>query len=534
MLFEIICKEFHQQRIEFHKGLNTILGTKNGDNSIGKSSFLMIVDFVFGGNTYAHATDIIRNVGHHDICFSFIFEEEKFCFIRNTLNHQVVLKCDSNYIQQKELSVDEFCNWLNEKYKLELPYLSFRDAVGRYIRVYGKENLSEKQPLHAVMKEKSQKATYALLKLFDLYFSIHNLEKQHSISKEAVDTFRKAQKHHFVANITKRQVDSNNKEIEALTAQIEQIAIGLEKGLVDLDAELSDEAIRVKQFLSRARRQRSSINAKLKVIEENLSYSFSNTTDDFEQLKKFFPDTNLAALSEIEKFHSEISFVFSTELQSEKKRLQKEIANVELVISEYELQLESLIKNPKLSKTILARHSDLQRQIGVLKAQNEAYLKMSQLKQTEKEDNDRLKEVEIEQFAVLEKKVNSKMEEINDTIYSGTYNAPILTFGENKYTFFTPDDTGTGIAYKGLIVLDLSVLALTRLPLLVHDSVLLKQISDVAIEKILDLYQDQKKQVFIALDKQDSYTKVSQLILNNNVVLKLSTNGEELFGRSWG
>ncbi|TCL38075.1 uncharacterized protein YydD (DUF2326 family) [Anaerospora hongkongensis] len=534
MLFEIICNEFRQQRIEFHSGLNTVLGTTTGNNSIGKSSFLMIVDFVFGGNTYAHATDIIRSVGHHDIYFSFVFEEKQFWFIRDTLDHQKVWKCNNTYKKEEELALDEYCTWLNKKYELELPYLSFRDAVGRYIRVYGKENLNEKQPLHAASNEKSQKASYALLKLFDLYMSIHNLEKQHNISKEAVDTFKKAQKHHFVASVTKRQVDYNIKEIEVLTTEIEQIAVGLEKGFTDLDAELSDEAIRIKQLLSRARRQRSSITAKLKVIEENLSYRFSTATDDFNKLKKFFPDTNLAALSEVETFHRQISSVFSTELQSEKRRLQKEVTDISLVISEYELQLENLIQNPKLSKTILSRHADLQRQIRVLKEQNDSYSKLTQLKQTEKEDNERLKTVEIEQFACLEKEMNSKMEQINNTIYSGTYNAPILKFGENKYTFFTPDDTGTGIAYKGLIVFDLSVLALTKLPLLVHDSVLLKQISDEAIEKILELYENQKKQVIIALDKQDSYTKASQSILNKNAVLKLSTNGEQLFGRSWG
>ncbi|SMD13254.1 hypothetical protein [Sporomusa malonica] len=390
MLFEIICNEFRQQRIEFHSGLNTVLGTKTGNNSIGKSSFLMIVDFVFGGNTYAHATDIIRHVGHHDICFSFIFEQEQFWFVRNTLDHQNVWKCNNTYEKEEELAVDKYCTWLNEKYKLELPYLSFRDAVGRYIRVYGKENLNEKQPLHTVINEKSQKASYALLKLFELYMPIHNLEKQHNISKEAVDTFRKAQKHHFVASVTKRQVDYNTKEIELLTMEIEQIAVGLEKGFADLDAELSDEAIRIKQLLSRARRQRSSINAKLKVVEENLSYRFSIATDDFNQLKKFFPNANLAALSEVEKFHSEISSVFSTELQTEKRRLQKEIADITLVISEYELKLENLIQNPKLSKTILSRHADLQRQIRVLKEQNDAYSKFAQLKQAEKEDSELL------------------------------------------------------------------------------------------------------------------------------------------------
>ena len=40
MLYEIICDKFKEKRIEFHPGLNTVLGTEKGDNSIGKSTFL--------------------------------------------------------------------------------------------------------------------------------------------------------------------------------------------------------------------------------------------------------------------------------------------------------------------------------------------------------------------------------------------------------------------------------------------------------------------------------------------------------------
>lgn len=534
MLDEIYCGEFHQKRIKFHSGLNTVLGTIAGNNSIGKSSFLMIIDFVFGGNSYAHAADIIGNIGHHDICFSFIFDHKYFWFLRNTLDHQIVWKCNSEYKKEEELTVDAYCCWLNAKYELELPYLSFRDAVGRYIRVYGKENLSEKQPLNAVVKEKTKNASYALLKLFDKYTPIYQLEKQYVISKEVLDTYKKAQKHHFVDSVTKRQVENNNKLLDTLTTEIEKIAVGLEKGLIDLDAELSDEAIRIKQLLSRARRQRSSIYAKLKVIEDNLSHSCFETSNDLFQLKKFFPNANFAALSEIEQFHIDISSILSTELQAEKKRLQKEIFDIENAVTEYEHQLEKLISNPNLSKSILSRHADLQRQIHALKEQNESYKKIVQLHQSEREDKSRLKEVEIEQFALLEKNMNDRMEQINNYIYSGAYNAPIIKFTENSYSFFTPDDTGTGIAYKGLVVFDLSVLTLTRLPLLVHDSVLLKQISDDAIEKILELYMKQEKQIIIALDKQDSYTTKSQAILSKNAVLVLSTDGGELFGRSWG
>lgn len=100
--------------------------------------------------------------------------------------------------------------------------------------------------------------------------------------------------------------------------------------------------------------------------------------------------------------------------------------------------------------------------------------------------------------------------------------------------FYTPDDTGTGIACKGLVLFDLSVLNSTKLPILAHDSVILKQISDEAIEKILELYIQSNKQIFIAFDKQDSYTEKAQKILAESAVLKLAPNGKELFGKSWG
>ena len=63
MLHEIYCEQFHQKRIVFNPGLSVVLGSNAGDNSIGKSTFLLIIDYVFGGSTYAGTTDIIENVG---------------------------------------------------------------------------------------------------------------------------------------------------------------------------------------------------------------------------------------------------------------------------------------------------------------------------------------------------------------------------------------------------------------------------------------------------------------------------------------
>ena len=58
MLKKIQCDEFKtfegkiRPPIEFHNGLNAVIGNESGTNSVGKSTFLMILDFVFGGEDY--------------------------------------------------------------------------------------------------------------------------------------------------------------------------------------------------------------------------------------------------------------------------------------------------------------------------------------------------------------------------------------------------------------------------------------------------------------------------------------------------
>ena len=75
MLVEIMCDEFKDHgtprgRIQLHAGLNTVMGSSSGSNSIGKSTFLMIIDFVFGGDDYVEKlTDVQTEVGEHRICF---------------------------------------------------------------------------------------------------------------------------------------------------------------------------------------------------------------------------------------------------------------------------------------------------------------------------------------------------------------------------------------------------------------------------------------------------------------------------------
>ena len=533
MLCEIICDYFKQPRIQFYPGLNTVLGDGSGSNSIGKSTFLMIIDFVFGGNDYViKSTDVQRNIGKHTIKFHFKFDGEDFFFSRDTNDPEIVYSCNEKYEKRTPQTLTEYCNFLKEKYQINLPDLSFRNIVGRYIRVYGRENINEKRPLNLFLNEPSGVPTTALLKLFDLYSAIADLEAVAHSKKELLQTFRKAQKLSFISKIGIRQYKKNTKQLEDLQAQEYRLAADLGSGLLDMDSILTDEIIALKKELSVLRRQRSRIQSQLFSIEQSISHEKPAVHHDFSDLLEFFPQVEIKHLAEIEQFHSEITQVLCNELDAERIRLNSLLLQVNADIEEIKTKLQN-ISSENYSRIVLEKHSALIKEINRLSQENARYDEELELVTAEKNASERARVMRSEQLVHLQNTINMRMAEINDYLYSGKKAAPTLTFNDLQYSFQTRDDTGTGTSYKGLVVFDLSVLELTRLPIIVHDSVVLKQIADEAIETILMKYESIGKQVFISLDKAPSYTGPATEILKRTTVLSLSKDGNELFGRSW-
>ena len=80
MLIELYCDKYQndgQERgaISFHEGLNVVLGDRRAKNSIGKTTFLLAIDFALGGDQYANGSDgMLEEVGDHDVCFTFLFD----------------------------------------------------------------------------------------------------------------------------------------------------------------------------------------------------------------------------------------------------------------------------------------------------------------------------------------------------------------------------------------------------------------------------------------------------------------------------
>jgi hypothetical protein len=126
------------------------------------------------------------------------------------------------------------------------------------------------------------------------------------------------------------------------------------------------------------------------------------------------------------------------------------------------------------------------------------------------------------------------MKELNSQLFDENRKAPMLNLKAfNSYSFFTPNDDGTGTNYKGLVLFDLAVLRLSRLPAIAHDSLIFKNVEVESVDGIMQLYNQSKKQIFIAFDRADSFKPSTARIAYDNVRLKLDKNGQELYGEDW-
>ena len=74
------------------------------------------------------------------------------------------------------------------------------------------------------------------------------------------------------------------------------------------------------------------------------------------------------------------------------------------------------------------------------------------------------------------------------------------------------------------------LLKLTCLPFLIHDSIVFKNIEDSAVDKIIEQYSTEQKQIFISLDGINKYSENSIKILMNNKVVQLN-DSRKLFNK---
>jgi len=523
--------------IHFHKGLNAVVGPESGSNSIGKSTLLLIIDFVFGGNDYLTKDPAVTNhVGVHTINFTMIFDGKSYRFSRNTGDPNKVYPCGENYTKRGEpWTIAKYLSFLKEQYGFGSMEISFRQAVSPFLRIYQRETHNELKPLQEFAKEGNDFGPIKnLLKLFGRYGPVKEKSDKAEYAKNRYQTIKKnAQFDVGYYSITAKQFKENKKRLEYLQKRLDELTEESSNGLLSLDSLEADRLSEVRRQLSEKKRARAKYQTELNAIAPKDS-DYEITKDSFDALKEFFPDTNIADLERIRSFHNHVSDFLNEEYSERSDVLRKIITSYDVDIQRLYLQIDESNAPKSASEAMLKEFSLIKSEFDRLTSANKAYTDKADFKKTDEDAKKAVDEAVVKQNSDIIPDLNKKMESINGLLYKQTKTSPIMEVpSADKYNFYTPDDGGTGTQYRGLIVFDIAMMELTKVPIAAHDSFILKNIDDEALESLFSIYAKNKKQFFIAFDKESSYTEKTKTLIDENFVIKLSGGNGALFGEQW-
>ena len=512
---EIRCSMFEdcgeaRGPIVFNPGLNVILGSSHGSNSIGKSTFLLIIDFAFGGKTYAKNKETLQNVGPHTIDFAFEFSGTTYRFSRSPMDVEQVWRCDEGYGHAEAISLKEYCEWLSDSYGMSDLGGTFRSLASVFMRAYGKDNYNVIKPLQSMPKEREEHAVTRLLRLYGRYGTVDQVQKLLKEAEENKKTFNESMKRDYIAVArNKSEYRQNEKRLVELKQRISELERLEHDNLSDLDPLVAEQVARLKGELFKAAK-------------------------NFKDLGEFFPGVSLAKLEEIERFHEQLNKALAEERKEQRTILESRLGPLDTRIEVLEEEIKRAGSASNLTKQVLNEFYSVSRERDKLREANDGFDRRERLAtrvKTLKRQKDTVIGAALTSTQV---EVNARLRELNDYVCGEGKSTPAISLaGANAYSFGIPNDSGTGSQTRAMVLFDIVVLEQTPLPAICHDTVSLKQIADEPMMKLIDLYRAAGKQVFIALDKAESYADGEvPTTVKDAVVLELS-DGHELFGRSW-
>ena len=535
MLKEILCPFFAHKKISFHQGLNIILGDDDAKNSIGKSTALMVVDFVQGGNTLLDDTaGAIKALGHHAYDFTFIFRGREYHFSRSTDRSDVVSLCDSRYTRLSEMSLDEFRLKLKDLYGFQNLENSFRYLVSPFARIWGKGGLEPDHPFLASAKEPMAAGIERLIDLFGRSDEISAEKQVLDEQKERKKLIKSSMNAKIIPAVTKREYLANNNAIQSHGMQLEQMRQDFAGALSAYEALFDEnlrEAQRQKNELAGTRNE---VLLKIQRLQREIAGITPRLSANIALVAEFFPSINVDRIEQVETFHQKIGIFVKKELKDELNIALAEERQLSSLINTLDASVRVALESKGMPDDVFNRVFDLKEKTDKAIEENRFFEQQVQLTESIKLSTTRLNTIYTRIFLDIESKINSKLRSFNKVVYGPKRNSSALRIkSASSYSFTSPDDTGTGKSYAGLIGFDLAILSLTTQPFAIHDSVIYKNVEVPATIRILRILSFLKgKQLFLSFDEASKFGKSTEKILAKFTALKLGNN-DLLYNKDW-
>lgn len=533
MLVEVSCDVFRNRTILFHSGLNVILGDEEGANSIGKSSLLLVIDFVYGGNSLLeHGGDIIHELGHHVYRYRFKVEGCEYRFSRRTDSPNTVSLCDSNYGVYKDIDVKEYTEKLKRMYSLDDLSVSFRDLVGLYSRIWGKKNLDVNKPLHVVPQKSAEASIDILIKAFGLYGDIGELARQMKHLKKQKKAYNDAYSQGLMHKVGKREYRRNENVVQESLKQLRVIKEELNKHMLNVSEVIDPVLLDLKYSKDELLDKRMALENQMRRVQRNIDGASGVSTKGFHDIEDYFEHVNMERLNKVEEFHRKIVRILRNEFRRSVSELEQSLNEINIQIDQIDSEMSTYLEGLTEPSSVVDRIMALGNAVEVARKQNDHYDNLvnidSDIKRVGQLHMAQMKKV-LEQ---IQDTLNGRMKSLIEDGFGVLRKSPRIELDPKSYTFNVYEDTGTGTAYTSLVVFDISMLLETKVPIVIHDTVMFKNIENDAMLPLMKMYQGTDKQSFVAIDEVAKYGESCDSMLHELSVVQLSVDAT-LYIKNW-
>jgi uncharacterized protein YydD (DUF2326 family) len=535
MLKRIKCELFNHKEIIFHEGLNVILGDDDAKNSIGKSSALMVVDFAMGGKSLLDdKTGVIQSLGHHSYFIEFQFPEQSLYVRRSTAEPDIADICDDQYQVNNTIPLEDYKALLKRLYGLLVQESGFRSIVSAFSRIWNKGELDPEHPFSGSPKESQ---SISIGRLVDIFGRTSDIAEEKEIQESFVTRKRlmtKSMAAEIIPNINKAQYKLNENLINENARIINEVKQSFSGALSAYEA-LFDENIRsLQQCKNDLSEQKSFLLVRTDRLAKDISGVNPRAAANIALVTEFFPGADVSRLEQVEAFHQKISSIVKKELKAELTALQAQDRELSSKIDQLDKQVREALAAKGTPSDLFSRVFEIKEITDKAIEENRFYDQKIGLQEGARLSKERLENIFTRIFIDIESAINTKLSKFNRVIYGQNRNPSQLRLHSSaSYSFTSPEDTGTGKSFAGLIGFDLALISLTALPFLIHDSVIYKNIEITATKHILRILAAvKKKQIFLAFDEASKFGKDTTAILLNHTAIQLSDN-DLLYSKDW-
>lgn len=551
MLVEIYCDKFKtggkdgevRPPITFHEGLNAVVGDEDRSNSIGKSTLLMIIDFVFGGKDYiTKCTAVQDNVKEHNICFTLKFDGVEYSFMRNTVKYNEVIKCNRQYVpleDENPMVIDEYTAFLGEKYGMQFEGLTWRGLMSKHIRVHGRDTMDASRPLQESKDGRQSDDIKKYLKQFERYSIVEKQINQAKVAEDEKEAFRKSVSfNHIRMASNDKEYKANETKIAELQIKENELAENSSKGLLDLSSMQAQQLSELNSNLISYSRQRARVQTQLNSLRREMVEGKKTFKRSYSDLEKFFPGVEFKTIEKIDKFHQGLSKVLQDEFKESETDLATTCVMLGNEITKIKEQIAEIKNIPNVTQAVLKEYARITTELNNLQTANENFKTFDGLKKTAKDYADTRDEVIARQLSEIQDVLNKQMKEITTQIVrKKKLISPALHLEKmSSYSFETKGDDGSGAGQRGLITFDLANMEVSNIPFVIHDADLMDPIEKPILTELIKYYdsvKNQKRQAFVSFRSYEFYAEEIRPTIEKCKVIQLEANGQELFGWAW-